>query len=71
MLVYQSMGSVIAQLGYLNEQIEEFESIYQAIIHGQTQDARNLDIQSIENCRKWIGTHYKPGEHFHSPVTPS
>lgn len=71
MLVYQSMGSVIAQLGYLNEQIEEFESIYQAIIHGQTQDVRNLDIQSIENCRKRIGTHYRPGEHFHSPVTPS
>lgn len=71
MLVYQSMGSVIAQLGYLEDQISEFELIYQAMIHGQAQAARDYDIQSIEDCRTWIGAHYKPGEHFHSPVTPS
>ena len=68
MPVYQSMGSVIAQLGYLDDQIRECEAIYQAIIHGQAQDARAHDIQSIENCRKRIGTHYKPGECFRPPV---
>lgn len=71
MPVYQSMGSVIAQLGYLDDQIKEFESIYQAIIHGQSQAARDCDIQSIENCRKWIGSHYKPGERFHAPESAS
>ena len=71
MPVYQSMGSVITQLGYLDDQIKEFESIYQAIIHGQSQAARDCDIQSIENCRKWIGSHYKPGERFHAPESAS
>lgn len=69
MSVYQSMGSVIAQLGYLDDQIRECESIYQAIIHGQAQDARDYDIKSIESCRNWIGSHYKPGEHFYPSET--
>lgn len=71
MTVYQSMGSVIAQLGYLDEQIKKCESIYQAIIQGQTQAARDYDIECIESCRTWIGTHYKPGEYFHPPAPPA
>ena len=67
MPVYQSMGSVIAQLGYLDDQIKELEAIYQAIILGQPQAAKECDMQSIENCGKWIGSHYKPGERFHAP----
>lgn len=64
MSVYQSMGSVIAQLGYLNDQIADCEAIYHAIIHGKAQDAKDSDIKSIEDCKKWIGSHYKPGEPF-------
>ncbi len=70
MPVYQSIGSVIAQLGYLDDQIREFESIYQAVIDGRAQDAKDYDILSIENCGKWIGIHYKPGERFHPPAVP-
>lgn len=65
MPVYQSMGSVIAQLGYLEEQIKDCEAIYQALADGNPQDAKDYDIQSINDCKKWIGYHYKPGEHFH------
>lgn len=65
MPVYQSMGSVIAQLGYLDDQIRDCEAIYQAVINGRIQDAKDCDIRSIENCKKWIGYHYKPGEQFH------
>lgn len=65
MPVYQSMGSVIAQLGYLEEQIKDCEAIYQALADGNAQDAKDYDIQSINDCKKWIGYHYKPGEHFH------
>lgn len=65
MPVYQSMGSVIAQLGYLEEQIKDCEAIYQALADGSPQDAKDYDIQSINDCKKWIGYHYKPGEHFH------
>ncbi len=43
------------------------EAIYQAIIHGQPQAAKECDMQSIENCRKWIGSHYKPDDRFHTP----
>lgn len=64
MPVYRSMGSVIAQLGYLEEQARECEAIYQALAHGQAQQAREYDIQSIESCRQWISRHYKPGEPF-------
>ncbi len=64
MPVYVSMGTVIAQLGYLDIQIEECESIYQAIIDGHAQDAKAGDIHSIESCRKQIRSHYKPGEYF-------
>ena len=67
MSVYVSMGSVIAQLGYLDVQIRECEAIYQAIVNGQPEDARSGDIHSIENCRKQISSHYKPGERFNNP----
>ena len=63
--VYQSMGSVIARLGYLEEQIRECEAIYQALIHGQAEDAKKYDLRAIESCRSRIGAHYKPGEHFY------
>ena len=63
--VYQSMGSVIAQLGYLDDQIRQCEAIYQAIIHEKPQEAKDYDMQSIENCGSWISAHYKPGEHFY------
>lgn len=69
MPVYESMGSVIAQLGYLDVQIKECESIYQAVKSGQAQDARAGDINTIDNCRKQISSHYKPGERFSNPLT--
>lgn len=47
-IVYQSMGSVIAQLGYLEDLIGGLESIYQAVIQGRAQDARDYNIQAIE-----------------------
>ena len=62
--VYQSMGSVIARLGCLEDQIGECEAIYQAIMQGKAQDAKKYDIQSIENCGDRIGAHYKPGDCF-------
>lgn len=62
MPVYQSMGSVIAQLGYLNLQIEDCQAIYQAIADGKPEAARDWDLKSIEDCRKWIGSHYQPGD---------
>lgn len=66
MPVYVSMGSVIAKLGYLDVQIKECESIYRAILDGQAQNAREGDINSIENCRKQISSHFKPGECFNN-----
>ena len=68
MPVYVSMGTVIAQLGYLDVQIKECESIYQSIIDGRVQDAKAGDITSIENCRKQISSHYKPGDCFGNEI---
>ena len=69
MPVYESMGTVIAQLGYLDVQIKECESIYQAIMDGRAQDAKAGDIHSIENCRQQISSHYKPGDCFNNEIS--
>lgn len=64
MQVYKSMGSVIAQLGYLPALTADFESIYHAVSEGQSDKAREEDILCIEHAREWIGSHYKPGDLF-------
>lgn len=62
--VYLSIGNVYIQLGYLKALIDDFEYIYHAIAEKRQDDARERDIESIENCRTSIGAHYKPGDYF-------
>lgn len=62
--VYQSMASVISQLGHLEEQIQDCEYINHAIMDGRGKDASERDMQCITNCRSWIGSYYRPGDYF-------
>lgn len=62
---YLSIGGAFIRLGNLQSLIEDFQYIYQAIAEKRPEDAKNRDIQSIENCRTTISAHYKPGDVFY------
>lgn len=62
--VYQSMVSVIAQLGFLADLTADLEAIYETIREGRQQDAKEADLLCIAHTRSWINSHYKPGDIF-------
>lgn len=62
--VYVSIGRVIVRLGNARTLIGNFEHICTAIAGHNAEEAKRRDMECIEECRRVISSHYKPGDHF-------
>ena len=62
--VYVSIGRVIVRLGNAGALIEDFEHICNAIADHNIDAAKSRDLKCIEECRRVISSHYRPGDYF-------